>query len=56
MKKRYVVLFIVVICIVLGVLIFNKDDILREINYKITYNNKYRILNKDIDNKDCKKK
>ena len=55
MKKRYVVLFIVVICIVLGVLIFNKDDILREINYKITYNNKYRILNKDIDNKDCKK-
>lgn len=55
MKKRYIVLFIVVICIVLGVLIFNKDDILREINYKITYNNKYRILNKDIDNKDCKK-
>lgn len=29
MKKRYVVLFIVVICIVLGVLIFNKDGILR---------------------------
>ncbi len=55
MKKRYVFLFIVVICIVLGVLVFNKDDILRKINYKITYDNKYRILNKDIDNKDCKK-